>query len=189
MGNASIVAFEPHPKNLLCLKETISKLEPELQNRIVLVPTALGEDQGNSTIYSAFNNMGNSVVGKIVKDYDDQKFETKMQFTIPVERFDSIMQSDLMNVDIKLMKLDAQGFECHILEGMGSSLPKTIQAMKFEWAKKWLEAHGCGLLPTIRNLGFDIYNGANLITQDTINKDVIDLIARRQQTVETKVEV
>lgn len=48
--NVSIVAFEPHPMNLLCLKETISKLEPELQNRIVLVPTALGENQDKSTI-------------------------------------------------------------------------------------------------------------------------------------------
>lgn len=75
-----------------------------------------------------------------------------MKFTIPVERFDSIMQNDLMNVDIKLIKLDVQGFEYYKSEGMDCSLTKTIQAMKFEWAKKWLEAHGCGILPTIRNL-------------------------------------
>ena len=37
--------------------------------------------------------------------------------------------------------------------------------------------------------GFDIYNSSNLITEDTVNKDVIDFLARRQQTVETKVEV
>lgn len=81
--DAPILAFEPHPKNQLCLRKTISRLEPEYQNRIILVPIALGEALGSSTIYSASNNMGNSVVGKIIKDYDAQKFDEKSQFDIP----------------------------------------------------------------------------------------------------------
>ena len=185
--NASIIAFEPHPKNLLCLKQTISKLEPDLQNRVVVVPVALGEEQGTSKIYSAFNNMGNSVVGKIVKDYDNQEFRETAQYDIPVERLDSILKNDLMGVDIKLLKLDAQGFECHIMEGMGPKIPKTIQAVKFEWAKKWIDAQGClDLLPRLRNAGFNIYRGQSLVTEDTIDKELMDLIGRRQKREDTK---
>lgn len=186
--NASIIAFEPHPNNLLCLKETISKLEPELQSRIVLMPVALGMVQGTSTIYSASNNMGNSVVGKIIKDYDSQEFDESNQHTIPVERLDSIFKNDLMDVEIKLLKLDAQGFECNILEGMGPNIPKTIKAIKFEWARKWLEAQGClDLLPRLRNAGLDLYLGTKLFTEDTVNKEVIDLVGYRQQREEAKV--
>eukprot|EP01083_Nonionella_stella_P247307 857604_1 len=62
--NANIIAFEPHPRNLFHLRSTISKLSPSMQNRVVIVPTALGEASATSKIYSAKNNMGNSVVGK-----------------------------------------------------------------------------------------------------------------------------
>mmetsp|Transcript_38686 Transcript_38686/g.81070 ORF Transcript_38686/g.81070 Transcript_38686/m.81070 type:complete len:233 (+) Transcript_38686:52-750(+) len=40
--NANIIAFEPHPRNLFHLRSTISKLDPSMQDRVVIVPTALG---------------------------------------------------------------------------------------------------------------------------------------------------
>lgn len=178
--DAPILAFEPHPKNQLCLRKTISRLEPEYQNRIILVPVALGEAQGSSTIYSASNNMGNSVVGKIIKDYDTQIFDEKSQFEIPIERLDSIIKSDTTNIDFKVLKLDAQGYECKILEGMGPNIARSIQNIKFEYAQKWIEAQNClDLLPKMRELGFNIYRGKNIVNEDSLKLANSDLIAKQ----------
>jgi len=177
--DAPIVAFEPHPKNLLCIRETISRLEPELRRRVVVVPVALGDEHGSSTIYSAKNNMGNSVVGQVVKDYDAQEFDKESEHTIPVERLDSILKSDMVDTDITLMKLDAQGYECRILEGMGPGIAKSVQQVKFEYAQKWLEAQNCNdYLPRLRDFGFNIYRGSNLVT-DSVKAQLSDLVAKR----------
>ena len=138
--DANIIAFEPHPMNLFNLKKTVSELDPALQDRLRLIPIGLGHEQGSSTIYSAHNNMGNSVIGKIIEDNSRQRFDEKLQFTVNVERLDSILNTD---IDVKLMKMDAQGFECNILEGMGNDIANAIGVMKFEWAAKWLTAQNC----------------------------------------------
>ncbi len=177
--DAPILAFEPHPKNQLCIQETISKLEPELQRRVVLVPIALGDKHGSSTIYSAKNNMGNSVVGQVIKDYDAQEFDESLQHTIQVERLDSILSSEMVDTDITLLKLDTQGYECRILEGMGPEIARSVQQVKFEYAQKWLEAQNCtDYLPRLRDYGFSIYRGSNLVT-DSVKAQLSDLVAKR----------
>ena len=93
------------------------------------------------------------VIGKIIKDSADQIFDEKNQFTVYVERLDSILNSE--NVHVGLLKMDAQGFECNVIEGMGQTL---INLMKFEYATNHLHAHGClDLLPKMSNHFFDIY--------------------------------
>jgi len=152
--DANIIAFEPHPMNLFNVKKSVSKLDPVYQNRLQLIPVGLGNEKVSSTIFSANNNMGNSVIGKIIKDVESQQFSETLQFTINVERLDSILDRD---VDVKLMKMDAQGFECNILDGMGD-FGKNIEAVKFEWAPKWLDGQNCtDLLPRFRKYGFDLY--------------------------------
>ena len=186
--DANIIAFEPHPMNLFNLKKTVSELDPALQDRLRLIPIGLGHEQGSSTIYSADNNMGNSVIGKIIKDHNGQRFDKKLQFTVNVERLDSILNSD---IDVKLMKMDAQGFECNILEGMGNDIANAIGVMKFEWAAKWLTAQNCtDFLPRLRNYGFDVYskhNGgsrfSNLVEKNPQGSNLVqDFFATRKKT-------
>lgn len=75
-----------------------------------------------------------------------------------VERLDSVLYSK--NIKIGLVKLDAQGFECNVFEGMGPELAQTIDVIKLEYAKKWLDAHECtDLLSRISKYSFDIYTG------------------------------
>jgi FkbM family methyltransferase len=187
--DANIIAFEPHPMNLFNLKKTVSELDPALQDRLRLVPVGLGHEQGSSTIYAASNNMGNSVIGKIIGDTEGQQFDEKLQFTINVERLDSILNSD---IDVKLMKMDAQGFECNILEGMGNDIANAIGVIKFEWAAKWLTAQNCtDFLPRLRNYGFDVYfkyddsasRFSHLVEENPggVNR-IADLFATRQKT-------
>ena len=58
--NANIIAFEPHPMNVYNLKKTMSQLDKSYQDRLMLFPIGLGDSPGQSTIYSANDNMGNS---------------------------------------------------------------------------------------------------------------------------------
>jgi len=56
--NASIVAFEPHPRNLYNLKKTVSLLDETYQNRLALFPVGPGNASMTSTIYSGSDNLG-----------------------------------------------------------------------------------------------------------------------------------
>mmetsp|Transcript_23291 Transcript_23291/g.26966 ORF Transcript_23291/g.26966 Transcript_23291/m.26966 type:complete len:449 (+) Transcript_23291:141-1487(+) len=188
---ANIIAFEPHPMNLFNLKKTVSKLAPALQDRLQLVPVGLGDKEGSSTIYAANNNMGNAIIGKIIKDDNGQRFDEKLQFTVNVERLDSILYSD---IDVPLMKMDAQGFECHILEGMGHIIADAVDVIKFEWAAKWLRAQNCtDFLPRLRNYNFDVYSNydgtsrfSNLVETNPQGNDLSqDFFATKQTTTHT----
>jgi hypothetical protein len=67
-----------------------------------------------------------------------------------VERLDSILESK--KIKVGLLKMDAQGFECIFLEGMGGEVTEKIDVMKFQYADLWLFAHGCmDLLPQVMN--------------------------------------
>lgn len=158
--DAQIIAFEPHPMNVYNLKRTLSNLERKYQERVRLFPVGLGDQCATNTIYSASRNMGNSVIGTQIKDFGSQVFDEKRSYTVNVERLDTILKSE--NINIKLLKLDAQGFECRILEGMGAELASKIDILKFEWAKKWLLGQEChDLLPRLRDFGFKIYRQFN----------------------------
>jgi len=183
--NANIIAFEPHPMNQFALKQTISKLDSSFQDRLSLVPVGLGHEQGSSTIYSAHDNMGNSMIGTSVKDHGAQRFDKKLQFQVSIERLDSILKS---GTNVKLMKMDAQGFECNIFEGMGQAIASGIETIKFEYAAAFLDAQKCtDLLDRMRNYGFDIYsvNGHSgkfgKPVQTPPRSGVIDLYAKKQK--------
>eukprot|EP00550_Attheya_septentrionalis_P003522 CAMPEP_0198300394 /NCGR_PEP_ID=MMETSP1449-20131203/48060_1 /TAXON_ID=420275 /ORGANISM="Attheya septentrionalis, Strain CCMP2084" /LENGTH=344 /DNA_ID=CAMNT_0044002217 /DNA_START=193 /DNA_END=1227 /DNA_ORIENTATION=- len=157
--NATIVAFEPHPMNLFNLKKTVVGLDQKYQDRLRLFPIGLGDAKATNTIYSADNNMGNSVIGKVIKDTPTQAFSEALQFEIYVEKMSDILSSD---ADVKLMKIDAQGFECKILDGWSEDTAGSIETIKMEYADHWLEGQGCmDLVPKFIRYGFDVFHGHN----------------------------
>ena len=176
--DASVIAFEPNPRNQFSLISTLHALPAEVRNRIAVFPIALGDVKSLSTIFSAKNNMGNSVVGSVIKDRDSQVFEEKEQHQVHIERLDSVLSENIL--DVGLMKMDAQGFECKILEGWGSSIANKIQQVRFEWASKWLLGQDChDLLPRFRHYGFQIIKNNAIVTGDSVSENIIDLLARR----------
>lgn len=163
-----IVAFEPHPANLFALKSTISRLDPKDQKRIVLYPIGLGDTTAVSTIHSEATNMGNSMLDTFVAGKVNQRI-AKMTYDVHIERLDSILNFDEGNgmFHVPLMKLDAQGYECKILEGMGTGIAKQISTIKFEYERNLLQAQNCSnLIPRLRAFGFNIQwirgNGARI---------------------------
>lgn len=187
---ASIIAFEPNPINVFNIKKTIANLDPSYHGRLKLFPIGLGDEHSISTVYTAHNNKGNSVIGTIIKDFDSQIFDEDMRYDINVERLDSILNAGL---DIKLMKMDVQGYECKVMEGMAGEVASSIDAIKFEWAHKWLAGQKCyDLIPRLHNYGFDIYASfdalqgmyANLQEKESSRftepiDEIVDLYAKR----------
>ena len=49
------------------------------------------------------------------------------EFDIHIERLSSILDANA-GIDFPLVKLDAQGFECQILDGIDPNLAKVIKA-------------------------------------------------------------
>ena len=75
-----------------------------------------------------------------------------------VERLDSILESK--KIKVGLLKMDAQGFECKIVEGKGEEVAEQIDVMKFENADHLLFVHGwMDLLQRVMNYSFDVYRG------------------------------
>jgi FkbM family methyltransferase len=155
--DAKIILFEPHPKNLFCIHQTL-QANHGFSDRVVIVPVALGGETSHSTIFAATGNMGNSVVGKIIKDNPGQAFDQKDQHKIPIERLDSIITNAAgTNIDIPLVKMDAQGFECHIVNGINIALAQQIYKIKFEVSRNHLRNQECNdLLEKLRQLDFQI---------------------------------
>jgi FkbM family methyltransferase len=184
---APIIVFEPDPRNQFALTSTLMALPQELRDRVSLFPIALGSEKGSSTINAAHGNMGNSVVGTQIKDDSSQQFYNPIP--IRIERLDSILDTKNPGWNVPLLKIDAQGFECYIMDGMGAVLDR-IRAMGTEIAQSWLDGQGCsdaGYLNRLRAAGFDIYldydgitPGKTLLLTQPLSKGVYDVIALKQ---------
>ena len=136
---------------------------------------ALGGQRGVSQIFTGEGNMGNSVVGKAIKDFPKQTIVAPVD--IRIERLDRILSDE---VAIPLVKMDAQGFECQVLDGTSRSAANHVQTIKFEMASKWLRQQNClDLLPRLRQLNFNITNEkGDMVDTDQFNCGVCDLYAR-----------
>jgi FkbM family methyltransferase len=186
---AKIIAFEPHPMNVYNIKKTVSQLGKEYQDRLLLFPVGLGNVQNNNTIFSGHDNMGNSQIGTAVKDWHVQEFKEHLQFKVFVERMDSLL--DVTKIDnIRFIKMDCQGFECNAVDGMKAFVNK-IQYMKFEYARKFLNAQGCrDPVSRVQKLGLNVfYYDENLgpmsgqeYAHDNIPWTDFELIAKRPMT-------
>lgn len=166
---APIIVFEPDPRNQFCLTNTLMGLTQELRDRVSLFPIALGSGKGSSTINAAQGNMGNAVVGSQIKDGPGQKFREPIP--IRLERLDSILNTENQGWNIPVMKIDAQGFECRIMDGMGA-VPDRIRAIGTEIAQKWLVGQGCsdvGYLDKLRAAGFHIKHSFNHLTNTAVS--------------------
>jgi FkbM family methyltransferase len=181
---APIIVFEPHPANQFCLTNTLLALPQDFRDRVSLFPIALGAEKGSSTINAAKGNMGNSVVGTVIKDEAEQQFLDPIP--IRIERLDSILNTNNPGWNVPLLKIDAQGFECRIMDAMGSVLER-IGAVATEIAQRWLVGQGCsdvGYLDRLRAAGFDIFDkydyitGAKtLLTGKPLVEGVFDIVA------------
>ena len=59
-----------------------------------------------------------------------------MRVPLKIKRYDSVIEA---SANVRLVKMDAQGYECNIVRGFGN---RTIEKLKTEIAEKWLDNIG-----------------------------------------------
>lgn len=157
---AKILAFEPHPRNLFALTSSLKRNVELVKGRVKVYPIALGPTAGKvemaveKTQQATGVNFGTS----FVQDYANMSTSITPFGTdgtlhqVPMERLDSIFHESP-----RLMKMDAQGFECKILDGMGKSAwPERV----FFEVDRSLERMGCSkarLLKYFFDNGYSVF--------------------------------
>jgi FkbM family methyltransferase len=106
--NATILAFEPNPRNLFRLTSTLINLPEELKNRVTLFPVALGDEPSTTSIVTSPVNAGNTQVrrsaGEKLKASPGEESAGGASLEardIPVERLDNLLSPDLHTDVIK----------------------------------------------------------------------------------------
>ena len=111
--------------------------------------------------------MGNSQVSTAIKDVgvEGQKFLAEDQFEIQIDRLEAVLELLVgPDLDIPLVKMDAKGFKCEILKGMGQHVADEIRHVHFEKSDLFLKAHNCvDLLERFHDYGFNIYNNNKVL--------------------------
>jgi FkbM family methyltransferase len=185
-SDVPIIVFEPDPRNRFCMTSTLMTLSQDQRDRVSLFPIALGAETASSTINAAKGNFGNSVVGMAVADHgvDDQQFFAPIP--IRVERIDSILDIDNPSWNVPLTKMDVQGFECFVVDGMNLVLQR-IGTIATEMADKWLTAQGCSgaaLAYRMRAADFDVIFRGKLLKGDPPPKQgLFDILAVKRKGI------
>jgi len=155
--NAHIISFEPTPINLSKLTSTLIN-NKSYMHRVAVFPIGLSDVPGSSVINTAKGNLGNSVIDVIVKDVNQQQFYDPV--AIQLDTLDSLFQSfDYSKFSIPLIKMDVQGYECHVVNGGKQFVFKNAHAFKTEFIEKWFLPHGCSedkLQYLFEVLGFEL---------------------------------
>jgi FkbM family methyltransferase len=104
--NASILAFEPNPRNLFRLTSTLMHLPEEMKDRVALFPVALGDEPAMTSIVTTPDNAGNTQVRRSEGDKlqgggaVEGGASVEAQ-DIPVEMLDDLLSPDLHTDIIK----------------------------------------------------------------------------------------
>ena len=173
MTNATVLAVEPSPANLFFLTSSLraaAAVQPDIARRVAVLPFALGNTTGHSEITASVDNAGDSMIGSAStfassrrraggKSVGSGTVGGRPGQTMPIAmttldkalaspshlpRISLASPSHLWSLSIRLMKLDAQGFECRVLDGMRQLLERgQVHALKTEVSRRHLQAQGC----------------------------------------------
>merc|ERR1712224_91574 len=135
-------------------------------------------------IFTATANAGNSVIGKAVTNMGEKfdpptviqvrKFTWIFEKIFPYDREGGAIASSVVSakdpsktdpntIDVEVMKIDMQGYECNFFRNFPFSLAKRSRYLKMEIAPMWLQAQKCsvreleGLI--VKGLGFHTFQG------------------------------
>ena len=163
-----VVAVEPTPDNVAVLERLVAAAR--LSN-VLVRPVAAGRDKGRRRFYvrgatSAVNSF-----------YPESCYaEVTGTLDVPIARLD-----DLVDGDADLVKIDVEGAELEVLEGMTRLLRRRNLALIVEWHPRLqlMAGHDADALPRwLLERGFRLQAVSHLRTQTCTQDDLAALRAR-----------
>jgi len=116
---AAIYSFEPDPRTFARLRDTLRR-----HPRATPVALALGDAEGEATLYrAAFDQMSSLLPAAAGAHQDPALLRAAGEITVPrttVDRF----RAEHATGPVDLLKIDAQGYELHVLRGAADSLER-----------------------------------------------------------------
>jgi len=125
--NATIHAFEPHPKNFFSLKERAPS------NKLKCYNIAVGESQGKLTLYDRADCDGSSHASLYEEVITEIHKKNSVEFTVPVETLNEFcLERKITEIDF--MKVDTEGNEMSVLRGAKKLIESgSIKCIHFEF--------------------------------------------------------
>lgn len=154
---ARIIAFEPSPSNLFYLTRTLqlaAQRDPAIAERVVVYPIGVGDAPSRLPLFTQRGNLGNTVVGQALSDDCvgrragaeclNRTMAAGAKGEVTVLPLDTVFPLGMGGV--RLVKLDVQGFECHVLQGASHALARAVPpvgVVAAEVAPTWLYGQCC----------------------------------------------
>ena len=140
-----------------------ANVQRDIFSRVTVLPFALGNATGQSEITASADNAGDARIGsRSAFSASNRGTLGKgggtpgQSFAIQLTTLDRAI-SFSRPVDggaIRLMKLDAQGFECNVLDGMAGLIRRgEVRALRTEVSRPHLRAQGCSEAGLLARLG------------------------------------
>ena len=110
-----IFAIEPHPANFEKLQENVARYG--LEDRVVLIRAAVGEADGETDLWQ--NETSHADHRILTASLNDSLAENSFQtLKVPLITLDSLSSEYSLAGSVKFVKIDVQGYELPVLEGM-----------------------------------------------------------------------
>lgn len=163
-----IFAFEPHPRNFDILKKNI---EINHCKNVIPVQKALSDKNGKARLYCYDKNRGKNTIFH----FDDEYSEF---FAVKTVRLDDYFKENNQRIDF--IKIDAEGADMAVVQGMGDLLKNNINTkVVTEYWPLGLGRFGYkpeNYLELLREYGFKLYEIVR--TQDLIPTTISQLLKR-----------
>ena len=114
-----VFAIEPSPYNFQALENNISTYDTK--KIISAYNVALGSASGLGTLHISVTGQDDSILG-----VDERLDDFHLEKTVEIQTFHEFTLFHCLNLDRTFLKVEAEGAELQVLEGMGPSLPKAI---------------------------------------------------------------
>lgn len=132
-ADGEVLAFEPDPRNFDLLKKNIDINNVE---NILAFNKGLGAREGETCLYRDLNNEARTTLSSKVSRASNHKRDKSVK--VNVISLDDFLSMHKYNPDF--IKMDAEGFEYEVFEGMTKTLcnTKNIEVV-FEYTPEWLD--------------------------------------------------
>jgi len=162
LKNASIIAFEPMPQNIIALKRIMRFYK---LGNVQLFEKALGNEQGTiEMVMPVLNKVKKHGLSHVVHE-SIQELNEGSTVKVAMERLDDLAVLNQENISIKAIKLDVENFEYFVLQG-GKTLIQKHRPLIY--TELWQNENRDHCFRLINELGYSIkvLHGRKLVAFD-----------------------
>ena len=137
-GNSRVFAFEPEPRSF----STLSHLADRSHGRITVIRSAVGRHVGEARLaVSDIHPAGHRIA---VGGEPSSEIVQRKELHVPMTTVDAFLEARAIAPhEISFIKIDVQGYESHVIEGMQHTLEAARRlALSFEYDPQMLEEAG-----------------------------------------------